>query len=277
MIEDKIVIKGLEVYARHGVLAEEQELGQKFIIDAVLCMDLRAAGANDDISRTVNYADVCEDLIKWMQKKSFCLIESAAAYIAESVLIKYRKVARVEIDLKKPSAPLAFHIDTVMVHTVRERHTAYIAIGSNIGDRAGLISRAIQLVDLSPRTDVIQVSGIYETEAYGYTDQPPFLNGCFEVSTICMPDELLGELHQVEDALGRKREIRWGPRTMDLDIIFYDNEVIDTKDLHIPHIDMHNRLFVLKPLSDIAGFVRHPLIGKTVDQLLAELGDSKRS
>ena len=133
-----------------------------------------------------------------------------------------------------------------------------------------MIQEALRLVNSFPLTEITAVSEIYETEPYGYTDQAPFLNACFEVSTVCSPEELLDQLHQVENALGRKRDIHWGPRTIDLDIIFYDNEIIDTKDLHIPHIDMENRLFVLKPLSDIAGYMRHPVSGKTVDQMLRQ-------
>lgn len=95
------------------------------------------------------------------------------------------------------------------------------------------------------------------------------MNGVMEIDTLWSPEELLEQLHEIEAAAERKREIHWGPRTLDLDILFYDKEIVETKDLQIPHVDMHNRYFVLKPLSELAPYFRHPTLGKTVSELLA--------
>ena len=109
------------------------------------------------------------------------------------------------------------------------------------------------------------------TEPYGVTDQDQFLNGCLELRTLLTPEELLNRLHQIEQNAGRERILRWGPRTLDLDIIFYDDLLLNTENLCIPHVEMHKREFVLKPLCEIAPYKRHPGNQKTVYEMLEEL------
>ena len=268
---DKICIRRLEVYAYHGVYEEEKRLGQKFYITAELELDTRKAGMTDDLQASVNYGEVCQGLAEWTRKHRRKLIEAAAEDMARYLLIQYPMVQKVTLELEKPGAPVPYAFDTVLVHIERSRHHAYLGIGSNIGDRQMNLAAAIQLLDAVQDISVIKRSPLYETAPYGYTDQPPFVNGCLEIETLYTPEELLEVLHEIEHKLGRTREIHWGPRTIDLDILFYDDMVLDTKDLHIPHIDLANRDFVLQPLSDIAGYYRHPLMNQTVNELLAAL------
>lgn len=147
---------------------------------------------------------------------------------------------------------------------------AYIAFGSNIGDRGKAIEDALALVEQNGMS-ITKKSKIYETEPYGYTDQPTFLNGAVEVKTELSCREVLEKLLSIETEIGRVREFKWGPRIIDLDIIFYNDDIYDEEDLKVPHPDMKNRDFVLRPLRDICPDYMHPVFKKTVTELLNEL------
>lgn len=145
-----------------------------------------------------------------------------------------------------------------------------IALGSNMGDRSEYLKEAQEKI--SQRVgQITRKSKILETEAYGYTEQRDFLNMVISVETELEPDELLNTLLQIEVKLGRVRTIHWGPRTLDLDIIYYGDRIIDTEKLKIPHPDLHNREFVLKPIAEICPEFHDPLRNKTVTELLLEL------
>lgn len=148
----------------------------------------------------------------------------------------------------------------------------FIAIGSNIGDRHKYVEKAIDLMEERAGT-IVKRSTIIETKAYGYTDQDDFLNMAVELDTNLQPRELLKVLQEIELELHRVRKIRWGPRTIDLDIIYYENKVIDEEDLHIPHIDLYNRDFVLEPIVEIDPSFIDPRKNKTTAELLDELKD----
>lgn len=149
-------------------------------------------------------------------------------------------------------------------------HTAYVAFGSNIGEKKSYIKRALEKIE-ERKMKIIKVSPIYETEPYGVLDQDSFLNGVVKIETNLTPEDLIGELLHIEKQLDRVRERRWGPRTIDLDIIFYDDLIINEKDLVIPHKDMENREFVLKPLCNIDENFIHPVLKKSIKQLYDEL------
>lgn len=153
----------------------------------------------------------------------------------------------------------------------------FIGIGSNVGDRKAHILDAIERIDALRDTRVVKHSSIYESEPHG--DIPGwFLNCAIEIETSLMPDKLLLRLREIERALGRKR-VRTkqpGPRTIDLDILFYESQCIDTPTLRIPHPELHQRRFVLAPLSELAPQFVHPVLGTTVSHLLAGTKDAKR-
>lgn len=132
------------------------------------------------------------------------------------------------------------------------QNQAYIALGSNIDDRFTYLTNAIIELNRHEKIKVVNVSSVYETDPVGYTEQSPFLNMVVSVMTTLTPQELLAECLRIELVLGRKREIKWGPRTVDLDILLYNQENMETDTLIIPHPRMHERAFVLIPLLEIA-------------------------
>jgi len=145
-------------------------------------------------------------------------------------------------------------------------HTAFIALGTNLGERLTNLRAAIAA--LSPQITVLTESHVYETPPWGYEDQPAFLNMVVKAETDLEPESLLTYLKQIEAQLGREKSVRWGPRLIDLDILFYDNLVIDTPPLVIPHPRLHERAFVLVPLADVASEFVHPVLGEFVWELL---------
>lgn len=271
---DHIGIRRLEIYAYHGCLPEENELGQKFYVTADLYPAAGCFAESDLLEDSVNYDDVCRNIRKWMTDKRFRLIETCASYLAENILIHYPQLGRAHVTVEKPQVPVPYPVETVLASADRSWHRVYIGLGSNLGDRKEYLEKAIWQLNHTAAVKMRKLSSVYETEAYGFTDQPPFLNACAALDTWLSPEALLDLLHQIEASLGRVRNMHWGPRTIDLDILFYDREVIDTENLHIPHIDMANRLFVLTPLAEIAPFYRHPISQITVDEMLQNLQKS---
>jgi dihydroneopterin aldolase/2-amino-4-hydroxy-6-hydroxymethyldihydropteridine diphosphokinase len=268
---DCIEIKNLEVFGYHGVFKEENKLGQKFVVCAELYFDSRPAGLNDDLTLSVHYGEVCNLINDFMSNKTYYLIEAVAEDMARMILLRFKKINRIRLKIKKPWAPIGLHLDEVSVMIERGWHDAYIAIGSNIGDKRDNIETAISRLKADDDIEIIRESSLITTKPYGNTEQDDFLNGVIYLRTLYTPHELLRCLNEVEALGGRTREVKWGPRTIDLDIIMYDDMVVDSQDLTIPHCDMQNRDFVLKPLNEIAPYLRHPILNKTVGQLLTDL------
>ena len=148
---------------------------------------------------------------------------------------------------------------------------AFIGLGSDLGDRAAHIAAAVACLSELRRTELVKLSTLIETEPVGVTDGGKFLNGAAELRTDLTPVELLCELQDIEARLGRVRTEHWGPRTIDLDILLYDDTVIDMPRLRVPHPLMCRRGFVLAPLAEIAPAVIHPTTGKTIRELLDNL------
>ncbi|ACK63628.1 2-amino-4-hydroxy-6-hydroxymethyldihydropteridine diphosphokinase [Bacillus thuringiensis] len=144
---------------------------------------------------------------------------------------------------------------------------AYIALGSNIGERYTYLTEAIQFLNKNPYIQVDDISSVYETEPVGYTDQSCFLNLVIKISTNLSPQELLKVTQKVENDLGRKREIRWGPRTIDLDILLYNQENIEAENLIVPHPRMFERAFVIVPLLEINQDIKQNISRSQVEEM----------
>ena len=240
-------------------------------MNATLYTNTHPAGLADDLSLSTNYGEVCQFITEFMQQHTFQLIETVAERTAYEVLQHFPLVQGLDLEIRKPEAPIPLPFGSVSVAIHREWHEAYIAVGSNMGDSREHIAQALGQLEKHKDIQVTKVSGLLETLPYGGVEQDNFVNGMFEIRTLLTPEELLRELHKIETSEGRERKIHWGPRTLDLDIIFYDDLIYSSEDLVIPHVDMENRYFVLKPLSELAPNFRHPITHKTVAQMLAEL------
>lgn len=268
---DKIKITNLEIFARHGVMPEETTLGQKFIITAELFLDTEKAGHSDKLDDSINYALVCENIKSYNKTNTKKLIEAAAEGTAENILLSFPKVKSVRLELKKPNPPIHLHFDSIAVEITRSRHRAFVAFGSNMGDRQAYINGALEKIKSDPKCTVKKISSVTETAPYGGVEQDNFLNGVMELETLYSPYALLDFLHKLENEAGRERKIHWGPRTLDLDILLFDDIISDDPVLTLPHPDMENRAFVLEPLCEIAPELIHPTLNKKIKALRANL------
>ncbi|HEY9575328.1 MAG TPA: 2-amino-4-hydroxy-6-hydroxymethyldihydropteridine diphosphokinase [Lachnospiraceae bacterium] len=274
---DKIYIDRLEIFANHGVFPEENVLGQKFVISAILHTDTRDAGISGDLSKSIHYGEVSQMITEFVMKETFALIETLAEKLAEYLLLNVKNLREVTIRVDKPWAPIHLPLKTVGVEIHRKWHRAYLSIGSNMGDKKAYLDYGIAELKKDKRCKVSAVSSFIETEPYGYLNQERFLNACLEVKTLLQPKELLHLLNKIEAAADRVRDIHWGPRTLDMDIIFYDEEIVDEKELKIPHAEAHLRGFVLLPLLELAPYKKHPVYQKTVTELYQTLLKEKES
>ena len=268
---DCIRIDNLEVFAHHGVFEEEKQNGQKFYVNASLRTDLKKAGRTDCLSESTHYGEVCLQIQKSMTQKCYDLIERAAEKTIEDILLHFPLIKEVTLELRKPFAPIPMEFESVSVQMTRGWHKAYVAFGSNMGEKETYIKNAIQDLKENSYFRNVNVSDFFYSRPYGGVKQDDFINGIIEMETMLEPYELLDALHELEAKANRVRIQHWGPRTLDLDIIFYDDLILDEKELQIPHKDMVNRDFVLIPLAQLAGYKRHPILQKTVEQMVCEL------
>lgn len=271
---DQIIIKDLQVYAHHGVYQQETEKGQNFLVSVALETDTRSAGMTDDLGLSTNYGVVCRFLSAYLTEHTFKLIETAAERTAEALLLQFPHVRAVILEIKKPEAPIPLPFGMVSVKIRRGWQRAYIACGSNIGDRKGHLDAAVAALREDRQCRVLRVSDWMETTPYGGVVQADYLNGAIAMETLYPPEVLLSRLQEIERAEARERKERWGPRTLDLDILLYEDVVMEGEKLTIPHRDMINRDFVLKPLAQIAPYEKHPVLGRSVLELLEQVEKS---
>lgn len=268
---DEIRIEGLEVFAHHGVYPEETKNGQTFFVNATLYTDTKMAGMKDDLTLSTNYGTVCNEIHDFLTEHTYQLLEAAVENLAHHLLLTFPLVKQLDLELQKPQAPIQHPFHNVSVKIHRGWKKAAISFGSNMGDKEQFIKDALSQVEAEDNIRMTATSDFITTEPYGGVEQDVFLNGACVIETLFDPEELLHFLQSLEQKAGRERLVHWGPRTLDLDIIFYEEEVIRTKDLVVPHPDMQNRDFVLRPLSQIAPGWMHPIYQMSVAHLRERL------
>lgn len=271
MSMDEINIRGLKIYGYHGVYPEEEAKGQNFYLSLRLFLSLQEAGISDDLDKSISYEEVCLFIKKEFNAVRHLLIESLAERISCELFDKYDSLMELELEIAKPEAPIDADFENVSVTVRRRRHIVYLAYGANEGDCRKQIEEGLRRIDEDKHCGLIRKTDPLITTPYGGVEQQDFYNGAAVIWTLYGPGQLLGFLHRVEEAAGvdRSQKIHWGPRKLDLDILFYDNLVMDSADLVIPHPDMAARDFVLKPLAELAPFLRHPVTKKTVAEMAA--------
>jgi len=278
---DTIRLQGLRVRGRHGVLQAEQELGQVFVVDLALGLDLSDAATSDDVRDTVHYGELAERVAAIVAGEPVQLLERLAGRIADAVL-EDRRVDTVEVTVHKPAAPIPVAFDDVSVTLRRDRTEArgrvraVVALGSNLGDRRATLRSAVAALAATPGVAVLGESPVLETPALTLTGidptKPAYLNQVVQLETELEPVVLLAELLRIEGEHGRTRAERWGDRTLDLDLITYGDRRLSTPELTVPHPRAAERTFVLAPWAALDPDAVLPGHGRVAD-LLIQLGD----
>lgn len=264
---DIIHIKNLEFIGNHGVFPEEKYLQQKYIISVEMSTSTRKAGMTDDLNFSTHYGFVANDIEKIFYSKSFDLIETLAEKIAEEILKNYELIKQVKVTIKKPWAPIKKHFDFVAIEITRLKNIVYLSLGTNIGQLEQNLNKAINYISSLSNTKILKISSFLETIPFGNVEQDNFLNCVIKIQTLYTPQELLKSILEIEQKMGRIRKIKWGPRIIDVDILFFNDFIIQDDNLAIPHPWICERSFVLDPLNEIAPNFIHPLENKAITML----------
>ncbi|MFK8024345.1 MAG: 2-amino-4-hydroxy-6-hydroxymethyldihydropteridine diphosphokinase [Ilumatobacter sp.] len=254
---DVIEINGIRAVTIVGALPHEREIPQPLQIDLAFEVDLHDAGRSDELGDTVHYGLVADRVVATVEESKDVLLERLVARIADEVLA-FDRVEAVTATLTKLRPPIAVDAVDTAVRIRRTRaeaqmpphtlHRAYVALGSNLGDRLGFLRHGVGALG-----NVTAMSDVYETDPVGGPDdQGPYLNMVVEVETSLDPFALLRRCQRIEAEAMRQRLVHWGPRTLDVDIILFDDVEMRSDDLTIPHPRFAERRFVLAPLADIA-------------------------
>lgn len=263
---DKIKIKGIQIYAHHGLFDSEKANGQPFIIDCEFKLDVSVC--NDKIENTIHYGEVTMDIVHFASSNRYDLLEMLGNELSKYLLKKYVLMRELSLTIHKPHAPIPTLFEDVCLTVNRRRANVYLGIGSNMGNRQEYLDLVTSEIITDENMKLVRKSNYIDTMPYGVTDQANFLNGALQVETIYTPQELLEFCHRVEEKAGRVRERVWGERTLDIDILFYDDLVLYTEHLKIPHPEVQMRAFVLQPLVEIAPYLIHPVSNKNMMELL---------
>ena len=296
---DVVELRGLRARGRHGVLPAERELGQVFGVDVAMHLDTRPAAASDDLADAVDYGAVAQAVHAVIAGEPVDLLETLAARVAGAVLADHR-VRAVDVAVHKPAAPVtvAFEDVVVRVHRASPWRRAVLSLGTNVGEGLATLASAVRALGENPGVRVTAVSPAYRTAPVGGVEQDDYLNVVVVVVTTLDPAALLALAHRVEADHGRDRarEVRWGPRTLDVDLVTVDGVAAGaaagvgpsaraSTDRPgpapvLPHPRAYERAFVLVPWAAVAPDDVLPGHGRVADlaaALPAEQRDGVRA
>ena len=254
---DRVIIDDLRVLTVIGALPHEREMAQPIRIDLSIGLDLRNAGRSDELHDTVHYGLVCERVSELVRGSKDVLLERLAAKVAD-VVLEFDLVEVVDVKLTKLRPPIAEDVQSTSVAITRlraeaaapplEDHEVVVALGSNLGDRLGYLRFAVGELG-----NVVAMSQVFETAPVGGPDgQGAYLNMVVKVQTSLDPYAFIRRCQRIEANALRQRVVHWGPRTLDVDVLFYDDVHITSEKLTVPHPRIAERRFVLTPLSEVA-------------------------
>ncbi len=266
----EIYIDRLHTYSYIGDEKEERLKGQDFYVSVRMKLDDMYSYDSDELDKTVDYSAVLNIITDYMDNAKCYLLETACEDIASMIILSYDLVSEITVTISKPNPPIEGDFNDIQVSCNKKWVKAYLSLGSNMGDKDGYINDAIHRLQLNDKIRRVRTSSIITTKPYGNENQDDFRNAVCELETIYSPFELFNICHDIENVNGRVRKEHWGPRTLDVDILLYGDEIINSEQLIVPHIDMHNRLFVLEPLAELAPGAYHPIMRKSAVQMVEE-------
>ncbi len=275
----KIFVKNLKLYGYHGVRELEKNDGQYFLFSIEVLIEDSDYSGRDKLENTLSYSDVIREVKRINKTEKYDLLETFSQVLANRIMELSGLVRKVNIRIEKPSPPIDEKLDTVGVEYVLDKdgsrpvktgklkpgntkksktgdsNIVYLSLGSNMGNRKINLKKALKLLKGNPGIDIENISSLYETEPMYVEDQKSFYNIVVRASieSTMGPFELLGSIKAIEYGLGRRKVgARYGPRLIDIDILYFGDEVIKSEILEIPHPKIIERKFVLLPLSEIA-------------------------
>lgn len=265
---DKISLVDLEIFAHHGVYEDEKINGQTFYVSCDCTLSTRQAGKADNLELALNYGTLAVRITELFKAHSFDLLEAVGEYVLEHILREFPIIRSMTLTIKKPSAPIGLPLQYPALTITRGWHQVILSLGSNIEPRLTHLENALTALNRQSDIRLLKKSSWIETKPVGYLDQDLFINGACHIETLLTPHELLDVIHSIEAEEQRERLIRWGPRTLDIDIIYYDNLLLDTEDLKIPHPLSLERDFVMIPLAEIAPYWCDPRTHQVISEMI---------
>jgi len=287
-----IIIKDLNLFGYHGVKESEKKDGQNFRFNIKILLNKDNFLSEDDLENTLNYSEVIKLIKRINSDNRFNLLEALSQTAAGRIMDMSPMIEKVTVKIEKTSPPIEENLESVGVEYILDRKSiedrgkgkiesseidVYMSLGSNIGNRENNLRKAVNLIGSNPSINIVKVSSIYETEPMYLKDQNSFYNIVLEARTGVEPGpfEMMGFLKGIEYSMGRKRvENKYGPRIIDIDLLYYGEIFIESVFLTIPHPGIEERKFVLVPLSEITpGFT---LKGENIEKFIEKSNFTER-